>query len=116
MLVSALNMEHREFTETYCRWIPSVNGTEQLSLKEKSNYDCIFWGSKEGGCTVYESRPLQCRAFPFWRSLLGDKSSWNAAARDCPGMGRGMLHSVDIIEKWLAAPKKEPIISRGIIT
>ena len=58
LLGDSLNIEYKEFTETYCRWIPSENETERLSLKEKSNYDCIFWNKKEN-CSVYETRPLQ---------------------------------------------------------
>jgi len=118
MLIAALKMEYRKFIHAYCRWVPSVNGTEQLSLKEKSNFDCIFWAFSEaaqtGGCSVYEARPLQCRAFPFWPSIVGDKSSWKSAAGECPGMNRGILHSGDTIEKWLAERRKEPIISRNI--
>jgi Fe-S-cluster containining protein len=119
LLRAALNMEYKEFTETYCRWIPSVNGTYQLSLKEKTGYDCIFWASEpsdtpEGGCSVYEARPLQCRAFPFWPSVLSSGESWKITAKDCPGMGRGDLNSRDSIEKWLALRQKEPIISKGV--
>ena len=115
-LMAALNMGYREFTEFYCRWIPSGSGTSQLSLKEKSNYDCVFWaqGNSGGGCSVYESRPLQCRAFPFWPSVLGSKNRWEATAETCPGMGRGTVHSPDSIEKWLAMQQNEPIISKSV--
>jgi len=120
-LMTALNMGYREFRETYCRWIPSGNGAYRLSLKEKSNYDCVFWrlgnpesvSAKEGGCSVYESRPLQCRAFPFWSSVVCSRDSWKMIAADCPGMDRGNLHSPDLIEKWLALQQNEPIISKG---
>ena len=118
LLGEALSMAKKEFIETYCRWIPSGNGVYQLSLKEKSNYDCIFWmpdkdPSLKGGCSVYNSRPLQCRAFPFWSSVVCNKKSWEMTARDCPGINHGVLHSRDSIEKWLALRKTEPIITRG---
>jgi len=111
LLGTALNMEYKEFIETFCRWIPSEDRKERLSLKEKSNYDCIFWGLK-GGCSVYETRPLQCRAFPFWSSTLNSRKSWEMTAEDCPGIGRGLLHSQNSIEKWLALRQNEPIIER----
>ena len=114
ILGAALDMEYGEFTKVYCRWIPSVNGTWQLSLREKSNFDCIFW--TEEGCSVYEKRPLQCRSFPFWQSVVCDKRNWKMTAQGCPGMGRGSLHSTDSIKKWLALRLKEPIISRSIET
>jgi Fe-S-cluster containining protein len=108
----ALNIGYGEFTGTYCRWIPSLNRTYRLSLKEKTNYDCIFC-SPDGDCSVYETRPLQCRAFPFWSSVLKNKQSWEETARDCPGMDQGTLHSPDSIKKWLALRQNEPIISKG---
>ena len=33
-------------------------------------------------------------------------------ARDCPGLGRGDLHSRETIEKWLALRNEEPVIER----
>jgi Fe-S-cluster containining protein len=109
VLSMALRMGYTEFMETYCRWVPSPNGTERLSLKERSNLDCILW--KEG-CSVYEARPLQCRSFPFWSSVLRSKEAWKAAAMDCPGMGRGQLHSADIIDGWLEQQHREKVIIR----
>ena len=109
-------METGEFTQVYCRWVPSERGALVLSLKEKSNGDCIFWASGlslGGGCSVYEARPLQCRAFPFWQSMLSSWKNWKAAAEGCPGIGRETLHSPGTIKKWLARRQKEPIISKG---
>jgi len=112
LLGSELKMKNGEFMEVYCRWIPAENGKFHLSLREKSNYDCIFW-TQERGCSVYAARPLQCRAFPFWPSVVNSKKSWEISAQSCPGINQGILHSPDSIEKWLAQRKKEPIISKG---
>jgi len=125
VIEKALNMKHPEFIQTYCRWISSVNNTCQLALKEKTNFDCIFWTDKlkegqiqeeniEEGCSIYNARPLQCRAFPFWAAVVCDKESWEMTAKDCPGMGQGVLHSRDSIEKWLALRQNEPIMSKGV--
>ena len=114
LLSTALKMELMSFTETYCRWVPAENGKHQLSLKEKSNYDCIFWAKEPvEGCMVYNHRPLQCRAFPFWSSIVDNKNSWEMAARDCPGIGKGEFHSRDSVAEWLVAREKEQIISRS---
>jgi len=113
LLGEALKMGYNEFTEAFCRWIPSINRKEQLSLKEKSNFDCVFWVQGEG-CSVYEARPLQCRAFPFWLSVAKTRESWKMTAESCPGMDKGILHSRDSIEKWLALQQCEPIIFRSI--
>ena len=112
LLGTTLNMGYKEFIETYCRWVLSENRVFQLSLKEKSNYDCIFW-VQDKNCSVYNARPQQCRAFPFWASIVSDESSWEMTAKCCPGMDKGSLNSVDSIEKWLAIRENEPIISRS---
>ena len=119
----AMNMKYKEFIEAFCRWIPSENGIEHLSLKEKSNLDCIFWAinstsgknlilNQEGCCSIYAARPFQCKAFPFWPSVLQSKEHWKAAADECPGIGKGKIHSHDSIKEWLTLRAKEPIISR----
>ena len=111
-LEAALGIDHGEFIKTYCRWIPSANG-KKLSLKETENYDCIFWTLREeGGCAVYNDRPLQCRAFPFWESILGSPGAWKTASRDCPGMNQGDLHTGMSIKKWLNLREAEPLIFR----
>jgi Fe-S-cluster containining protein len=104
-------MKYNEFIEVYCRWIPCGDNTEKLSLKELSNYDCIFW--KNGGCTVYPSRPLQCKTFPFWESVLSSEAAWNGTSETCPGMGKGALYSKDEIQTRLHEHESEsPIIRK----
>ena len=111
LLGTALNMDYNGFLENYCRWIPGENGKSRLSLKEKSNFDCIFW-AEERGCSVYEARPLQCRTFPFWESVVNSSESWKMTAQDCPGMNQGDFYSEDLIKKSLAMRKADPVISR----
>jgi len=114
LLCRTLNMPYADFEETYCRWVPAENGKYQLSLKEKQNYDCVFWSSKYGGgCLVYETRPLQCRTFPFWGSVMKDKKSWKRTAQDCPGIDKGIFHSQDSIKTKLAMRQMEPIIIKN---
>jgi Fe-S-cluster containining protein len=107
MLVSALKMRYTEFIKRYCRWTPNTDGGEQLSLKEKPDYDCIFWSN---GCALYDARPLQCRAYPFWPSMIASREAWEAAK--CPGMGTGTLYSREEIEALAARQRAEPIIER----
>jgi Fe-S-cluster containining protein len=102
-------MEYTGFVETWCRWVPIGGGVERLSLKEKSNYDCIFW---KGGCEHYAARPLQCRTFPFWPSILNTPGAWKIAKSGCPGMGQGTLFSRAEIESHLAARAAEPVLER----
>jgi len=92
--------------ETFCRWVPAFEGSK-LSLKEKANNDCIFW---QDGCTVYQSRPLQCRTFPFWESTLCSREAWEYLS--CPGIAGGELHSSEYIENCLQQRKAEPVMVR----
>ncbi|MCL2879795.1 MAG: YkgJ family cysteine cluster protein, partial [Treponema sp.] len=108
VLASHLHIRYTDFTEKYCHWVESGD-EEHLSLKEKANFDCIFW---DNGCTVYGFRPLQCRTFPFWKSVTAGKNAWNAEALSCPGMNQGALHSKDEIEACLADRAAEKIIVR----
>jgi Fe-S-cluster containining protein len=108
-LAAALDMARGDFTKTWCRWVRLDGETEYLSLKEKLNYDCIFW---KDGCTVYQSRPLQCRTFPFWESILVSAAAWEGAGRECPGMGQGELYSMTRIEERLQARVSQPPITR----
>ncbi|MDR0497166.1 MAG: YkgJ family cysteine cluster protein [Treponema sp.] len=115
LLKTSLKMEYNDFLDTYCRWVPGNDGINELSLKEKSNYDCIFWHANDGdnseGCLVYEARPLQCRTFPFWQSVMSSEKSWKMTAEYCPGIDQGDFHSHDSIEKMLAMRQMEPVIS-----
>ncbi len=112
LLADSLEMTYDEFVQVYCRWIPFGDRMEKLSLKELSNYDCIFW--KNGGCTVYPSRPLQCRTFPFWQSVLDSEAAWNGIKEDCPGIGQGSFHSKDEIKVLLVKRESEPVLERKI--
>ena len=87
-----------QFTLAFCRWIKDDDGKEYLSLREKQNYECIFW---KNGCEAYEARPNQCRTYPFWTNVLESKEAWEAECKDCPGMNQGELHSAEEIESEL---------------
>jgi len=106
-LLAELKMDRNSFVKTYCRWVTDFDGKEALSLKEKSNKDCILWDS---GCTVYVSRPLQCRTFPFWETILSSQKAWKAAASECPGINSGALHSKESINEYLKMRASEPVI------
>jgi hypothetical protein len=81
-----------EFRRVYVR--PLWRG---MSLREKSNYDCVLLDGR-GQCTAYETRPLQCRIWPFWPTNLTNRQAWAEAAQRCPGIGRGPLIHYEQIE------------------
>ena len=106
-MTGAEGMERDEFLKHYCRAV-YINGVYRLSLKEKKNFDCIFW--EEDGCRLYEARPLQCRSFPFWRDYLKTVETWNHLESSCPGINHGSIHSKEEIEEWLKLREQEPLI------
>jgi len=107
-LASNLSLTQDEFLEKYCVKV-DMGGYFRISLIEKPNYDCIFW--RDGGCAVYEARPLQCRSYPFWEHQLESKEAWENVAKSCPGINKGALHSRQEIEEWLARRKMEKLIT-----
>lgn len=109
LLAGRLKMDYNGFTKTFCRWIPMDKGRELLSLKEKSNFDCVFWDS---GCKVYSDRPVQCRTFPFWQSVAGNRWAWETAASGCPGMNSGEMHDEKAITAYFELQNKEPHVER----
>ncbi len=91
-LARRLGIPPDEFTATYCMRIGN-----RCSLREEGDYDCVMLD--DGKCRVYEVRPVQCRTFPFWPENLRSRRAWDAAARDCPGMNRGKLHTAEEIDR-----------------
>lgn len=72
-----------------------------LTLREKTNGDCIFW-DRQQGCTIYSVRPPQCRTWPFWESNVATPEDWEATKAVCPGSGKGELISADEITRRVA--------------
>ncbi|MHC4840491.1 MAG: YkgJ family cysteine cluster protein [Planctomycetota bacterium] len=78
-MAKLLGMEFDDFTRKYIRQI-----NWSFSLIETPDHDCIFL--KEGGCSVYDARPGQCRTYPFWAENLDTPKAWEKEAKLCPGI------------------------------
>lgn len=72
----------------------------KTSIKELDNFDCVFLERNSHCCAIYKVRPLQCRLFPFWPSLLKSKKIWNYYANKCPGMNNGKLYTPEMIKMY----------------
>ena len=68
------------------------------SLVELPSGDCIFFDNRSRKCTVYDARPRQCRTWPFWDSNVKTPETWEQTCAECPGSGRGKLHTLEQIE------------------
>ncbi len=88
-----LGISPNQFTEENIR---IING--RISLLEHGNGDCIMY---DKGCGIYETRPLQCKTFPFWKSNLRNTAEWEEQGKTCPGIGSGKLHTREKVESRL---------------
>lgn len=95
IMAEFLKMPLKEFRESYTR---KVGG--KTSLIEEKDGRCTFLG--DDGCRLYDSRPVQCRTFPFWLWVIARRENWNETARDCPGMNRGRRYTRQEIEDLLS--------------
>ena len=66
------------------------------SIREDDQGNCLLYNN---GCLIYSVRPAQCRCFPFWRKNLATRKFWSEVERECPGIGRGPLHSEETIRR-----------------
>ena len=87
---TSMGISPNQFAEKYLR---IING--RISLLEYDNGDCIMY---DNGCRIYETRPLQCKTFPFWKSNLRNVADWEEQGKTCPGIGKGELHPLEEIE------------------
>ena len=99
-MAGSLGIEVADFYERYAK---KIDG--RWSLKETligDGYDCVFLDRTKAGlalCSVYGSRPAQCRTWPFWAENLTSKQTWDRIKRrtPCPGMDTGTLVPVEQI-------------------
>jgi uncharacterized protein len=92
-----LKITKKEFLKKYTRSFKN-----KISLLENNaNYDCIFLKDKK--CSIYNSRPSQCRTYPFWKSCLKSKTSWEDQKKYCPGIDNteGKFYSIEDIKNIL---------------
>jgi len=71
----------------------------RVSLREYANGDCIFLDGQSRRCSIYPVRPAQCRTWPFWNSNLESPAAWESAKSVCPGMGKGKLVQLEVIQQ-----------------
>lgn len=82
-MATILNISIDQFKRRYIR---SRDNRYALIEKKAQNgdFDCIFLNDKK--CMVYQSRPTQCRTFPWWKENLNTPESWQQAAKECEGI------------------------------
>lgn len=54
-----------------------INNVDVIAIKKKKNStECVYWDADLGGCTIYESRPIDCRLYPFDIMNIDNSYHW----------------------------------------
>jgi len=54
-----------------------INGKPVNAIKKKDgSTECVFWDGQTGGCTIYDSRPIDCKLYPFDILHVNDSYHW----------------------------------------
>ena len=80
-MADTMKMDTDKFSKKY---VKKIHG--KLSLKENfinGEYICCFFDIIGCRCRIYESRPKQCRTFPFWEQFKKDPEG---LILECPGV------------------------------
>jgi Fe-S-cluster containining protein len=100
-MAARMDMTEESFYATYAHQLDG-----QWSLVEsqtEAGFDCIFLDRKtipgKATCGIYETRPAQCRTWPFWPENLKTQRHWETVKRrtPCPGMNSGKLVPIEQI-------------------
>ncbi len=73
-----LGLDLSEFRSNYVKAeITPSDGNEEESWMclKRDEGACVFLG-EDNRCSIYDHRPIQCRTYPFWPSLLSDEEAW----------------------------------------
>lgn len=71
-------------------------------IKDTHPSICIF--HKNNKCSIYPARPIQCRLYPFWSTLMKKETVF--FKEKCPGIGKGDLVNFDKITDSIIAHRK----------
>lgn len=95
----ALTVE--EWLERDCR--RTLDGRWVINSRKKDDI-CIYL-DRDKRCMIYEVKPTQCSAFPWWRENLRSEKSWNKTIKSCPGLSSedAILIDGDTIRFWVEA-------------
>ena len=89
-IASYLEMERPAFQKRYLR---QCNYGKRLRIPLPRSCPFLL----EGGCSIHEVKPLQCRAFPYWPENVETRAAWKALRRYCPGVGVGSLVQIQAV-------------------
>ena len=72
----------KEFLKRDCT--TTLDGRYVLRSNQSDGICIYLDGNKQ--CSIYQVRPQQCKAFPWWAENLRSKRSWKQVKATCPGL------------------------------
>ena len=81
-IAKELDLSVDEFAKLYLRRVKNRYSLKEYSVGEYG-YACIFFDMEKRLCKIYNSRPKQCRTFPFWEDF---KNNTKELIKECPGV------------------------------
>ena len=82
-----LDMDVTDFIRTYSTHtlLRENHEVPWVHLQNKPTEDglsaCVFLDPETKHCKIYQARPLQCQAYPFYENLLASPEAWNDECR-----------------------------------
>ena len=95
------NMEVNDWIERDC----TRHRDGRIILKSNESDGICIYLLDDMSCSVYESKPIQCSAFPWWKENLKNEYTWQKIKKTCPGIDleNAPIITSNIIEKWVNA-------------
>tara|TARA_B100000287_G_scaffold404136_1_gene426539 strand:- start:1494 stop:1967 length:474 start_codon:yes stop_codon:yes gene_type:complete len=102
-LAAFQNMQLSDWIKRDCR--KTLDGRYVLKSKPE-NLICIYLDD-DLKCNVYDSKPDQCSAFPWWNENLVNEKAWEKTKQICPGIEHPEALIIDnkTIKFWIEADK-----------
>lgn len=101
-MAATLEMSEQDFLQNFAAKSSDGDLWELKEVLTEHGHDCVLLARDESGktwCVAHQSRPLQCRTWPFWPDNLRSQRSWKKAARECEGIGRGNIIPLRVIQE-----------------
>lgn len=92
-IVDATNQPMNEF----CR--ASHTAPEPFRHIMRESYGACMFLDKDSMCSIYSSRPMICRCYPFSIQFDVDNIVFSVSSKDCPGLNRGSKLPKEFFEK-----------------
>ena len=103
-LAARAGLSETEYLDRDCT--TSQNG--RLVLKSRPEDGICIYLDEQKRCAVYEDRPQQCAAFPWWQENLASRRSWSKVRQACPGLtaSDAVLIEGDVIRLHVEADRQ----------